>query len=105
MKITEGGVDRVVEQEPRSTAVNLACVISEIGVRFYWASRDNKELRRYESGAFTTFVAVDGSGYVRVIHSDMKAAAALVYGSAKEFDYVEHMLLGLDSVTYYGRLR
>src|SRR5687767_9751177 len=33
--------------------------------KYYWASRGMKELIRSESGAYITFHAVDGSGYVR----------------------------------------
>jgi hypothetical protein len=102
VKISEGGVERRVDQLQRPNAVNLACVISEIGGRHYWASRDNKELVMNESGAFITFTAIDGSGYVRVLDPEMKSAATLMWPSARAFDYVEHLLTGLDSVTYYG---
>jgi hypothetical protein len=105
VKIGESGVERKIDNLERATAVNVACVISEIGGRYYWASRENKELVRMESGAFTTFIAVDGAGYVRVLDPDMKNAAAMMWPSAKAFDYVEHFLTGLDSVTYYGTAR
>jgi hypothetical protein len=75
-KVSEAGLDRVVTQLDRKNAVNLACVISEIGGKYYWATRENKQLVRTESGAFITFVAVNGSGYVRFINPKMKQAAA-----------------------------
>ena len=59
VKISEGGVERLPENLSRAQAVNLACVISRIGDKYYWASRENKSLVRVESGAFTTFSAVD----------------------------------------------
>jgi hypothetical protein len=105
IKISEGGTDRVVEKLERAVAVNVAVVISEINGRYYWASRENKELSASEGAAFTTFTAVDGSGYIRVLDPQMKPAAALAYESAKAFDYVEHLLIGLNSVTYYGTRR
>ena len=105
IKISEGGVERLVEKLERSIAVNVTVVVSEINGRYYWASRDNKELRLSEGGAFNTFTAVDGSGYVRLLNPQMKSAAALEYPSAKAFDYVEHLLIGLNSVTYYGTPR
>ena len=102
-KISEGGLGRVVEDLPREKAVNLVCEISRIGEKYYWASRENKSLVRIESGAYITFVAVDGSGYVRVIVPALKSAASLVGGETEsKFDYAEHLLLGLKSVTYYG---
>ena len=105
VKISEGGTDRVVEKLERTNASNLAVVISEINGRYYWASRENKELSVSEAGAFITFTAVDGSGYVRILDPQMKSAASLAYDSAKAFDYVEHLLIGLNSVTYYGTPR
>lgn len=54
------------------------------------------------SGAFITFVATAGSGYVRIILSDFKEAASLTDETEKKYDYVEHMLIGSRSVTYYG---
>lgn len=105
IKISEGGVERVPEQIAREKAVNLECVISEIEGRYYWASRENIELRLTESGAFITFVATNGSGYVRIILPELKAAASLMSPTEEKFDYVEHILLGLRSVTYYGNAR
>jgi hypothetical protein len=105
VKISEGGTERTVEKLERSAAVNVAVVISEINGRYYWASRENKELRVSEGGTFITFTAMDGSGYVRVLNPQMKSAASLAYDSAKAFDYVEHLLIGLNSVTYYGTPR
>jgi hypothetical protein len=101
-KISEGGIDRVAENLPRSTAVHLACVISEINGKYYWASRGNKQVARYAAGSFVTYLAVDGAGYIRVIDPSAKAAASLMSETEASFDYVEHMLLGLRSVTYYG---
>ena len=34
--------------------------------KYYWASRDMRELTRHEGGAYITFIAVDGAGYVRI---------------------------------------
>jgi hypothetical protein len=41
------------------------------------ASRENKEMFREESGAFTTFFAIDGAGYVRIIQPEMKEMPAI----------------------------
>lgn len=80
-------------------------MISEIGGRYYWATRENTEVVRQVSGAFITYLAINGSGYVRVIDKSVKAAASLMSPTEVEFDYVEHMMLGLRSVTYYGNSR
>jgi hypothetical protein len=103
VKISEGGVERLPEQFPREKAVTLDCVISQIGDSYYWASRENVELARMESGSFVTYIALNGSGYVRTIKPELKKAASLMGPTEEQFDYVEHLLIGLRSVTYYGR--
>ena len=105
VKVSEAGSERVPEAIHRDNAVNLGCVISEIGGKFYWATRGNKELVRHASGAFVTYVAIDGSGYVRIVDPSAKASAALMSPTEAKFDYVEHLLIGLRSVTYYGHAR
>jgi hypothetical protein len=102
VKISEGGVSRLPQQLSYDQAINLECVISAIDGRYYWASRENKELIRTEGGAFVTFVARNGSGYVRIIKPDLKATASLMSDTEATFDYVEHLLIGLRSVIYYG---
>ncbi len=102
VKVSEGGVERTPEQLSRDRAINLECVISQIGSSYFWASRENTPLSRTEGRAFITFVAVNGAGYVRVVKPEAKAAAALMSGTEEQFDYVEHALIGLRSVTYYG---
>lgn len=105
VKISEGGVERVPENVTRDRAVNLACVISRIGDKYYWASRENKEMIRIVSGAFITFLAVDGAGYVRIVAPGMKGTVSLMSDTETRFDYVEHALIGLRSITYYGVTR
>jgi hypothetical protein len=105
IKVSEGGTERLPETLAREKAVNMACVISEIGGEYYWASRENKQMVRMEGGAFITFLAADGSGYVRTIKPTMKDAAGMMSPTEKTFDYVEHLLLGLRSITYYGTSR
>ena len=105
IKVSEGGVTRTPEKLDPSKVVNLACVISKIGNEYFWASRENTPLSPVESGAFITFVALNGSGYVRIIKSDLKQTASLMSETEKEFDYVEHLTIGLRSVTYYGKLQ
>jgi hypothetical protein len=105
VKVSEGGSERKSERVTADRAPHLAVVISRIGDRYYWASRENVELIPIEGGAFVTFVARNGSGYVRVIQPDMKQAASLMSDSEAQFDYVEHLVIGLRSVTYFGTSR
>lgn len=106
IKVSEGGTERRPEAVAASAAPNLECVISEIDGNFYWASRRNTPLVRVDGeGAFVTFVAATGAGYVRVIKPEMKQAAALMGEAEAKFDYVEHVIVGLRTVTYSGRRR
>jgi len=102
VKISEGAVSRVPENITRDRAVNLKCIISKISGSYYWASRENVKLLRIDSGAFSTFVAENGSGYIRLVNPDLKVAASLMSETEAKYDYIEHLLIGLRSVTYYG---
>ena len=103
VKISEGGVNRVVEDLKGAKASEAECVIAKIGDKYLWKTRNNTELFLVQSGAFVSFVATNGSGYVRIIPSDLKEAASLMDDTEKKYDYVEHLLIGLRSVTYYGK--
>jgi hypothetical protein len=102
IKVSEGGVDRKPDTLIEKDAADFRCVISQIDGKYYWATRDNKELYKISLGGFITYTAVDGSGYIRVIKPEMKKAAALMGKTESEFDYVEHLLIGLRSITYFG---
>ena len=52
IKISEGGIERTSENLKRDRAVNLACMISKIEGKYYWASRENTPLISVASGAF-----------------------------------------------------
>ncbi len=103
VKVTEGGVERNAEKIEQSKALNVACIVKEVDGKFYWETRGNKPLLRIDSGAFFLFIAIDGSGYIRLIKPSLKEAASVMSAAEKNFDYVEHLILGLRSVTYYGR--
>jgi hypothetical protein len=49
----------------REDAFKAQVRIVERGGRYYWQTRGMKELSRSESGAYVTYSAVDGTGYVR----------------------------------------
>jgi hypothetical protein len=102
VKVSEGGTDRSTDQLTADRASESGVVIRKLGDRYYWATRSNKELIPHAAGAFVTFVAVDGAGYVRVNTQEGKSAAASLSPAEQQFDYVEHLLIGLRSITYYG---
>lgn len=103
LKISEGGVDRVVENVKEDKALEFKCTITKIRDKYFWTTRDNVELIRIQSGAFLTFVATSGAGYVRIISPELKDVVTSMGETEKKYDYVEHMLIGLRSITYYGK--
>lgn len=104
-RISESGTDRMVERLSLEDAEESACVVRRDGNRYYWATRENIELRRHEHGTFVTFVAVDGSGYIRVFDPAMRTMFDGLNESDGDYDYLEHFPLGLTTITYYGILR
>ena len=78
--------------------------------RFYWATREMKELEVvYDGPAYVIFAAVDGTGYIKMAKFwDENARAASeraqsLQGQPAEHDYMEHLVdLGLGAITYIG---
>jgi hypothetical protein len=87
--------------ESQSAAVR----ISKSGENYFWTSRNSIPMRKVEDGIYITYWAIDGTGYVRTLTS----AARKVYqrqavdNQVGQTMYVEHILIGLESITYYGR--
>ncbi len=104
VKVTESGIERNAEKIEPSKALSVACVVKEIDGKFFWETRGNKPLVKIDSGAFVIFLAVDGSGYVRLIKPSLKDAASTMSATERTYDYMEHLLLGLRTITYYGKL-
>jgi hypothetical protein len=69
------------------------CMISFKNGKYYWTSRDNKEMSRNGSGNFVTFAALDGMGYVK-FSPTMKDLP---------LDYMEHLHDKLFTITYWGK--
>ena len=105
LRVSENGVVRAVETIEPNEADAEACLIQRIGDRFYWATHENVEVTRFEHGSFATFVATDGSGYVRVLDPAARSIFDGLNRTDGDYDYVEHFLLGMSTVTYYGYLR
>ncbi|MBU4321370.1 MAG: hypothetical protein Q8N12_02720 [Thermodesulfovibrionales bacterium] len=107
IKISEGGVKRVPENLTKDKAIKFKCTITKIDDKYYWTSREKVELIPVASGAFITYWAINGSGYIRIVKPEMKEEikkmGGMVGDPEEKFDYVEHLLLGLKSITYYGK--
>ena len=105
IKISEGGTNRTPEKLSKAKAIEYKCTITTIDNKYYWTTRENIELIPLKSGAFITFFASNGSGYVRIVDPEMKDAVSVMGDTEEKFDYIEHLLLGLKTITYYGKAK
>ena len=99
IKLSEDDKGRTKEELNTDKQIEYRCIISKIGNKFYWTSRESKLLIPNISGAFIIFTAIDGSGYIKIVdpsYKDMQTGSALTY------DYREHLPFLLNSITYYG---
>ena len=83
-KVTQKNLNAARQQE-------LQVAIVKKGARYFWKTREMKELEKHESGKFTTYLATDGAGYIKIDSNASQATA-----------YIEHLTLGLNTITYQG---
>ncbi|MDE0040463.1 MAG: YHYH domain-containing protein [Candidatus Poribacteria bacterium] len=89
-----------LEKLSKAKASEYRCVITRKGGKYYWKSRENKELRRNESGIYITFNRTDGSpDYVRITNPTYSRTAA-TFGN---YSYIEHLAHTLTTITYWGQ--
>lgn len=102
LRVSENGVVRTVENIAPEDAAVEACLIQRIGNHYYWATHENVQVTRFEHGSFVTFVAMDGSGYVRLLDPDARSIFDGLNRTDGDYHYVEHHVLGMTTVTYFG---
>lgn len=73
------------------------CRIVSKGKRFYWASRNNRELIRSEAGDYTYYISPEGTGYVKIYTGKQNAGVKMPY------DYMEQLTSELKTFTYWGK--
>jgi hypothetical protein len=81
-------------------ADQFAVAIVKRGDRYFWASRESRELFHTVSGAYHLFIDPKSGGYVKV--EDQSALPAALRGGGPAIQYVEQLALGLVTVTYWG---
>lgn len=74
------------------------CRIVEKAGEYFWASRENTPMVKREFGVFIVFIAVNGSGYVK-IQQRLDPAGIL----QRDYEYVEHLPTLLTSFNYWGK--
>ncbi len=85
-------------------ALRKRLIITQRNGKYYWASRENGLLVRTESGSYITYIAADGTGYVRTSSPEMYALKKKLPPEAQvqEVDYMEHLVSMFDSIVFYG---
>ena len=90
---------------PSSKASEYKVVIEREGEIYYWRSRNNLQVVPRISGAYVTYLAINGAGYVRVLNEAMREMYKLLPEEERQesYLYMEHLVHQLGSITYYGR--
>lgn len=103
LEVREGKVS--TQAVPFDRRRESAVRIVRDGDRYLWATRNNLPMLKQESGAYVTYVAVSGAGYVRVLGLALRSAIHQLPPEQRdrEYIYTEHMLHQLGSVTYFGK--
>lgn len=102
-KIVE--IDQLGDKTTLSEFLKIDLRITSDGENYFWASRGNIPLAVTSSGIYITYIAVDGSGYIRTVNDTarerfLEQSPDNVVG---RYTYVEHISNDLTSTTVYGR--
>ena len=81
----------------KSNQLEYRVMITKEGEQYYWASRGNKKLVYFQSGAIHFFVDPSLAGYITVI-----ASKYLFEDTAPKYQYKEHIRNIMGNVTYWG---
>lgn len=78
--------------------------ILERNGKYYWATREMRELKRIEGPTYITYLELRGAGYIRTfqpfVYEMMKKLTP--EQRKEEIGYVEHVVLQFSSITYFG---
>ena len=99
------GVDSREELSPEEVE-EFTCVISRIGEKFYWKSREKSgqdDLEMVKSGSFhyITFRRKSSTDYIKIFRPYSSKLPIL---NSLEFDYIEHIPHALGSINYLGKV-
>ena len=102
-KIVE--IDQFGDRNTYSDFLKVELRITKEGESYYWASRGNIPLAVTSSGIYITYIAIDGSGYIRTVNDTarerfLEQSPDNIVG---RYTYVEYISKDLGSATIYGR--
>lgn len=98
-------IDKFGDRRTFSDPAEIELRITKDGENYYWASRGDILLAVASSGIYTTYIAVDGSGYLRTINETAREVflAELPDNVVGLYTYFEHLSNDLTSKIIYGR--
>ena len=91
----EGATERVLLSEPDRTKYRV--IITRRDGRYFWTSREGRELVYHASGAFHYFIEPRGGGYIKVF--DTRTLPESMRDPGPRFRYHEHLTLWLGTIT------
>lgn len=95
---SEGSTDESLTEAQKN---EFQLLITKVGDEYIWASREQKHLDHYKSGAFHYFVDPTGGGYIKVF--DQSVLPDFLRDPTKpRILYLEHLSLWLQTTTYWG---
>lgn len=94
----EGATLRQLLSEPDRTKYRVTII--RRGGRYFWTSREDRELLHHLSGAFHYFIEPRGGGYIKVF--DAHTLPESLRDPGPRFRYMEHLTFWLGTITYWG---
>jgi hypothetical protein len=103
VEVTEQAAATYEITKPKS--IDYKVLIEREGENYYWRTRNNIQLVPMKSGAYVTFLAVNGSGYVRILNDNMREMYKVLPEEENNttYLYMEHLIHQMGSITYYGK--
>ncbi len=103
---SKGRIEKV--EFAHNEKMEWACVIVKRMGKYYWRSRENKELIVVQAGEYLTFSPGNGSSdYVKVRipytpDPKLEQLSRLEFDPSAHYEYTEHLTIGLTSISYWG---
>lgn len=97
-------IDQFGDRRTETEFSRIDLRITSDGENFYWASRGNIPLVMTTSGIWVTYIATDGSGFIRTVNGTARERfiAQSPENVVGRFTYVEHISHDLSSIIIYG---
>ena len=80
-------------------------VIEREGDKYYWRTNNDYQLVPIKSEKYVTYLALNGSGYIRILSDAMREKFRIQPDSEKDDNYIymEHKVYKMGANIFYGR--